>query len=247
MSSLLRVCAALAGFLGVSCESVWPFKSQPENTSCAPCWAPFSCTPRLTALCVFPRAFLTEGVAKNSCILRGSSWDVEVAGGLEVESHLPGTDLLCIAPLIVSPALGRFCPTPTSANTFCFSHVGATCFRAQRNGFERGHFPCGGPGIFPKPVRTTRRCAAARGKRLRAARAEGGRGVGAAGTGPRASPRAEARAAVPPDLTPGQRRWRDAARGAVPQTSPGRASGERRRGERAPFAARGAAAAARRL
>ncbi|XP_061870695.1 zinc finger and BTB domain-containing protein 8A-like isoform X2 [Colius striatus] len=31
----------------------------------------------------------------------------------------------CVAPLIVSPALGRLCPTPTSANTFCFSHVRA--------------------------------------------------------------------------------------------------------------------------
>uniref|UniRef100_A0A8C4XUL8 Zinc finger and BTB domain-containing protein 8A n=2 Tax=Falco TaxID=8952 RepID=A0A8C4XUL8_FALTI len=27
----------------------------------------------------------------------------------------------CVAPLIVSPALGRLCPTPTSANTFCFT------------------------------------------------------------------------------------------------------------------------------
>lgn len=50
----------------------------------------------------------------------------------------------------MSSALGRFCPTPTSANTFCFSHVGATCFRAQRTGVERGYLPRGGPGISPQ-------------------------------------------------------------------------------------------------
>ncbi|XP_067389989.1 zinc finger and BTB domain-containing protein 8A-like isoform X2 [Emydura macquarii macquarii] len=32
----------------------------------------------------------------------------------------------CVAPLIVSPALGRLCPAPTSANTFCFSPIRAS-------------------------------------------------------------------------------------------------------------------------
>lgn len=59
----------------------------------------------------------------------------------------------CVAPLIVSPALGRLCPTPTSANTFCFSPVRARRARGCGSG---GAAPPGtaspeaGPGI-PQP------------------------------------------------------------------------------------------------
>lgn len=77
----------------------------------------------------------------------------------------------------------------------------------------------------------------------------GRRAGGASGqprTGPQASLRAAARAKAPRALLPG--RWRrDTARALRPQTSPGWESGGRRRGERAPFAAPGAAAVARRL
>lgn len=146
----------------------------------------------------------------------------------------------------MSPALGRFCPTPTSANTFCFSHVGATCFRAQRNGFKRGYFPCREPGIFPQPARATRRCAAARGKWLRATRAKGGRGVGAARDGPTSLAAGEGAAGSGPRAAAAAA-TAGCGPGAAPPDVPGPESGGRRRGERAPFAAPGTAAVARRL
>ena len=71
----------------------------------------------------------------------------------------------CVAPLIVSPGLGRLCPTPTSANTFCFSHVRAS--RARGCGTSASPSatasPDAGPGTpHPPPARLASAAAARR-------------------------------------------------------------------------------------
>ncbi|XP_034609985.1 zinc finger and BTB domain-containing protein 8A-like isoform X2 [Trachemys scripta elegans] len=72
----------------------------------------------------------------------------------------------CVAPLIVSPALGRLCPTPTSANTFCFSHVRASSGKSggTRKLHSSGKEPQpGGLGIPHPPPALPGSAAAARG------------------------------------------------------------------------------------
>ncbi|CAI9165309.1 unnamed protein product [Rangifer tarandus platyrhynchus] len=73
-----------------------------------------------------------------------------------------------------------------------------------------------------------------------------GRRAGGASGQPRTGPQASLRAEAPRALPLGRRR-RDMAQALRPQTSPGWESSGRRRGKRAPFAAPGTAAVARRL
>ncbi|XP_042649845.1 zinc finger and BTB domain-containing protein 8A isoform X2 [Tyto alba] len=70
----------------------------------------------------------------------------------------------CVAPLIVSPALGRLCPTPTSANTFCFSHVRASRARGCGTGASPSATasPDAGPGTPHPPPAPLGSAAAAR-------------------------------------------------------------------------------------
>ncbi|KAM6399509.1 LOW QUALITY PROTEIN: zinc finger and BTB domain-containing protein 8A-like [Rhynochetos jubatus] len=67
----------------------------------------------------------------------------------------PATCSRCAAPLIVSPALGRLCPTPTSANTFCFSHVRAS--RARGCGTSASTFSPHPPPAPPGSAAAARR------------------------------------------------------------------------------------------
>lgn len=93
--SLVGVCAVLARSLRVSNESVLPFSGQLWSACCARLWLPFLGPPD-SQLCVFfpQRAFLAQGVDKNSCILRGSSWDQGV-GGLAWEATCQGLTFWC--------------------------------------------------------------------------------------------------------------------------------------------------------